>query len=171
MKHLIIMLVCLLLLTSCNNKNNTVITETIKEETLTIEQMQIPSPVFTVTEEERETLAALVTLEASICSIECQKAVVSVVFNRLNAGKWGDTLEEVIYYPNAFTPSKRIPSTTPTKSAYQAVDYVLLNGCTVPQEVRYFRTDHDFRWEGYEHYIEIDNVYFGYFIDWQQGAW
>lgn len=127
---------------------------------------------YSITEEEREMLARLVFLESSVCSDECQRAVASVVFNRLESGKWGDTLEEVIYYPNAFTPADKISTTTyPNKSAYDAVDYVINNGPTVPTQVRYFRADHDFTWNGYVNYIEIDNVYFGYFTKWQEGVW
>lgn len=128
---------------------------------------------YQVSEEERELLARLVHCEASICSNECKYDVISIVFNRLEAGKWGDTLEEVIYYKNAFAPatSGKLERTTPTKADYAAVDYVLENGPTLPTYVRYFRTDYDFKWEGYQNYKIVDNVYFGYFEDWQRGAW
>lgn len=128
---------------------------------------------YKITSEERYLLAKLVHSEASICSLECKKAVCSVVFNRLAAGKWGDSLYEVIYYPNAFTPATNgaIDNYEPTKSDYEAVDYIVKNGPTIPTQVRYFRTSHDFSWEGYENYSIIDNVYFGYFTDWQKGVW
>ena len=136
-------------------------------------------PAITITVEEREMLARLVFLESSICSDDCQRAVASVVFNRLDSGRWrkdvnkdGEiTLYDIIYYPNAFTPAGKIATTTPNQAAYDAVDYVLENGVTVPTYVRYFRTSYDFSWEGYENYTVIDNVYFGYFTDWENGAW
>lgn len=141
----------------------------------------IPKLYYTVTEEERYLLAKLANSEASICSEECQRDVVSVVFNRLESGKWrkdmnGDnkiTVYDIIYYPNAFTPATNgaIDKQEPTSKDYKAVDYVIKNGPTVPTEVRYFRTDYDFSWDGYENYKVIDNVYFGYFVDWQKGAW
>lgn len=136
---------------------------------------------YKVTEEERYLLAKLAHSEGSICSEECQRDIVSVVFNRLESGKWrkdmnGDnkiTVYDIIYYPNAFTPATNgaIDKWGPTSKDYAAVDYVIKNGPTVPTEVRYFRTDYDFNWEGYENYKVIDNVYFGYFVDWQKGAW
>lgn len=137
---------------------------------------------YNVTEEERELLARIVTCESSICSLECQKDVCSVIFNRLDSGKWkkdmnGDgqiTLYDIIYYPNAFSPTtdgSLNRCTKPCESAYQAVDYVIENGPTVPTYVRYFRASYDFTWEGYINYKTIDNVYFGYFEDWQKGAW
>lgn len=137
---------------------------------------------YTVTDEERELLARIVTCEASICSLECQKDVCSVIFNRLESGKWrkdmnGDgkiTIYDIIYYPNAFSPTTdgaMDRCTTPCKSAYEAVDYVIENGPTVPTYVRYFRASYDFSWEGYENYKTIDNVYFGYFVGWHKGDW
>lgn len=139
------------------------------------------SQYYIVTSDERYLLAKLAHSEGSICSEECQRDIVSVVFNRLESGKWrkdmnGDnkiTLYDIIYYPNAFTPATNgaIDKWEPTSKDYAAVDYVIKNGPTVPTEVRYFRTDHDFSWDGYENYKVIDNVYFGYLVDWQKGAW
>ena len=136
---------------------------------------------YNITKEERYLLAKLVHSEASVYSDECKRAVASVVFNRLDSGKWRKdmnedgkiTLYDIIYYPNAFTPAMNgmIDKWEPTIEDFEAVDYVLLNGPTVPTEVRYFRTDYDFNWEGYENYNFIDNVYFGYFTDWRNGAW
>ena len=128
---------------------------------------------YQISNEERELLAKLVHCEASVCSTECKYDVVSVVFNRLEAGKWGDSISDVVYYKNAFTPvlEGKLERTTPTKADYAAVEYVVKNGPTLPTYVRYFRTSYDFNWEGYENYKVIDNVYFGYFEDWQRGAW
>ena len=121
---------------------------------------------YNITQEERDMLAKLVYLEAGTSGSQCQRAVVSVVFNRLEAGYWGDTLEEVIYYKNAFSPAYLIESCErPPQEVYNAVDYVLQNGPTIPSEVRYFRTDKDFSWEGYAHYATYENVYFGYFTN------
>lgn len=136
---------------------------------------------YNITAEERDMLATLCYLEASICSPECQRAIVSVIFNRLESGKWrkdmnkdGEiTLYDIVYYPNAFTPSGLIDSykNKTTQDCYDAVDYVVANGPTVPTYVRYFRTNYHFSWDGYEGYCDMDNVYFGYMADWQKGAW
>jgi hypothetical protein len=112
--------------------------------------------------EDRETLARLVFLESNTESLECQKAVASVIINRLNSGQWGDTLESVIYARGQFTPASKIPHTTPTDKNYEAVDYVLTNGPTLPSYCLYFRTGHHFPWQGYKPYTSIDNTYFGY---------
>ena len=121
-----------------------------------------PTYVYNVTPEEREMLARIVYQEANIESLECQRAVASVVINRWNNGYWGDTLEQVIYAESQFSPAYLIPSTTPTNTNYEAVDYVLKNGCTVPEYVLYFRADYHFDWDDYVPYDDINNTYFGY---------
>ena len=142
--------------------------------TSTVPETTAPKTMYySVTEEERLLIAQLVYREANTESLECQKAIVSVLFNRLACGKWGDTIEEVIYYKNAFTPATAglLEGVTPTNINYEAVDYVLENGPTLPTYVRYFRADYHHKWDGYEGYTVIDHTYFGYFINWQKGAW
>ena len=132
-----------------------------------------PTMYYSVTTEERLLIAQLVYREANTESLECQKAIVSVLFNRLACGKWGDTIEEVIYYKNAFTPATAglLEGVTPTKTNYEAVDFVLKNGPTLPTYVRYFRANYHHKWTGYTGYIAIDHTYFGYFTDWENGVW
>jgi hypothetical protein len=117
---------------------------------------------YNISESDREMLARLVFLEANTESLECQKAIVSVVINRWQSGYWGSTLTDVVYAPNQFTPAKKIPNTTATQINYQAVDEVLQNGCTVPSYVLYFRANYHFNWNGYVGYTKIDDVCFGY---------
>ena len=154
--------------------NTTVHTTTPTVPETTVPETMAPKTMYySVTEEERLLIAQLVYREANTESLECQKAIVSVLFNRLACGKWGDTIEEVIYYKNAFTPATAglLEGATPTKTNYEAVDFVLENGPTLPTYVRYFRADYHHKWSGYEGYTAIDHTYFGYFTDWQKGAW
>ena len=118
--------------------------------------------VYEITSVEREMLARLVYREANTESIDCQMAIVSVVFNRLASGYWGDTLEEVVYAKNQFAPTNLLYCTTPTETNYEAVDYVLENGVTIDKYVLYFRANYHFDWNGYQPYINIDHTYFGY---------
>lgn len=120
------------------------------------------SDVYEITSVEREMLARLVYREANTESIDCQKAIVSVVFNRLASGYWGDTLEEVVYAENQFAPASLLYCTTPTETNYEAVDYVLENGSIIDSYVLYFRADYHFDWNGYKPYIKIDHTCFGY---------
>jgi spore germination cell wall hydrolase CwlJ-like protein len=141
---------------------------------------------YTVSEEEREMLARVTFLESGICSQECQRMVVSVIFNRLDSGRWrqdmnGDnkiTLYDIVYYPAAFSPvtAGKMSTAVPSQSCYDAVDYVIQNGPTLPTYIRYFRAGYHFSnkakgWETYLGYCDLDNVYFGYFSDWKNGRW
>lgn len=133
------------------------------EKEIVIEVVKEPTYAYNITSEEREMLARLVYREANTESLECQMAVVSVVINRWQDGRWGETLENVIYSPNQFTPANLLYTTTPTELNYTAVDLVLQNGCTLSPHVMFFRTDHHFDWEGYKPYTQIDYTCFGYF--------
>jgi spore germination cell wall hydrolase CwlJ-like protein len=119
---------------------------------------------YNIASAEREMLARLVYREANTESLECQMAVASTVINRWQDGRWGDTIEEVIYSPYQFTPANLLYQTTPTELNYTAVDLVLQNGCTLEPYVMYFRADHHFDWEGYNPYTQIDYTCFGYFV-------
>lgn len=166
---LIIFLACLLCSCAADEPPVSVQSEfTSKPESKTVTAF-----VYEVSAAERELLAKLVYCEARGESVECQRAVVSVVFNRQASGKWGQTVEEVIFYPNAFTPATSgvIDTAAPNETNYAAVDYVLERGSTLPEYVRYFRADYHHSWKGYEGYTIIDSTYFGYFTDWQNGAW
>ena len=134
------------------------------EKEIIVEVVKEPTYVYNITSEEREMLARLVYREANIESLECQMAVVSVVINRWQDGRWGDTLSDVVYSPYQFTPSNLLYRTTPTELNYTAVDLVLQNGCTLPPYCMYFRADYHFDWDGYKPYTQIDYTCFGYFV-------
>ena len=133
------------------------------EKEVIVEVVKEPTCAYNITSEEREMLARLVYREANMESLECQMAVVSVVINRWQDGRWGNTLEEVVYSPCQFTPANLLYQTTPTELNYTAVDLVLQNGCTLLPYVMYFRADHHFDWYGYKPYTQIDYTCFGYF--------
>ena len=168
------------LMPSVSDETLACVEEPEPEETTTEDIVEdIPCSYLSVTEEERELLARIVYLEAGICSIECQRGIASVILNRLESNKWvidvdenGQiTIYDIIYYPDAFSPAYLIPETTPSQSCYDAVDYVICNGTTLPPEVRYFRINYDFTWTNYKNYCIIDTVHFGYFTNWKEGAW
>ena len=141
------------------------ISQTVKQSAEETVSQSIETPttyIDNITSKDRETLARLVYLEGNAESLECQKAIVSVVINRLNSGYWGKTINSVIYASGQFTPASQIPYTTPTATNYEAVDYVLTNGVTLPSYVLYFRASYHFSWNGYVPYKVIENTYFGY---------
>ena len=133
------------------------------EKEVIVEVVKEPTYAYNITSEEREMLARLVYREANTESLECQMAIASVVINRWKDGRWGNTLEDVVYSQHQFTPASLLYQTTPTELNYTAVDLVLRNGCTLSSYVMFFRADHHFDWQGYKPYTQIDYTCFGYF--------
>ena len=130
--------------------------------TTSIPAPQEPIYQYNITAEEKDMLVRLVFLEANTESLECQKAIISVVINRWINGYWGNTLHDVVYAKGQFSTAKHIPIATPTPNNYEAVEYVLKNGSTLPEYILYFRANYHFKWNGYVPYKNIDNTYFGY---------
>ena len=87
-------------------------------------------------------LARLIYAEAAANNILDKQYVGAVVMNRLRSGLWGNTLKSVIYAKGQFTGKKSKAS----DRAYNNVDYVLKNGCTLPSYVLYFNSTGGFRW-------------------------
>ena len=113
-----------------------------------------------VADEEKEMFAAIIYLEGGGESYECQLGIGSVILNRLESGYWGNTLEDVLYAKNQFTPAHRIKSTTPTNTQRKVVEQLLTEGTTLPYYVMYFRAWYYFSWA--ESYTHIDDTYFSY---------
>ena len=142
-----------------------IIKEVEVEKIVEVEIEKEPTYKYNISSVEREMLARLVYLEANTESLECQRAVASVVVNRWLDGRWGSTIASVIYSPYQFSPAGLIHKTTPTETNYVAVDHILKSGSILPKYCLYFRSEHCFSdvWEGYARYAQIDDMYFGYF--------
>lgn len=111
-----------------------------------------------LTEDELYVLATLVYLEAGSESYECQKAVASVILNRMITQD--KSLEQVVYASNQFTPACLIPYSDPSESALSAAIEVATTGATLPLYVTYFRADFYHSFTGVVDYTCIDNTYF-----------
>ncbi len=116
--------------------------------------------IVSLTDSEVTMLAALVTLEAGSEVYECQKAVASLVINRMLTGK--STLSDVIYAKNQFSTAGRVASTTPKSSCVQAVEEVLATGTTLPIYVTFFRASYYHSWGDQVAYCCLGNTYFSY---------
>ena len=98
---------------------------------------------ITLSEEDVETLASLVWLEARGEPFDGQVAVVEVVLNRILSPSFPDTVDEVVYQrdPLQFSPSALIPTTTPTEEQYRAVETALAAAEPITDaDVVYFST-------------------------------
>lgn len=121
-----------------------------------------PKNHYNITNVEREMIARLLYREAGAASLECQKMVVSVIFNRYDAAGGDTSLSDIVYAKGQFTPASLLYRTTPTEQNYEAVDYVVKNGSVLPSYVRFFRANYHFNWSGYVGYTSLDGTYFGY---------
>ncbi len=72
---------------------------------------------ITLSEEDINLLATIVTLESGGESYDGQLAVANVIINRLNSGHWGNTVADVVYAPNQFS-----------CTSSPMLDYYLANG-------------------------------------------
>lgn len=135
-----------------------------------VEEKKVEKPIaiklnnrYNMIEDERELFARLLYCEGGNESVECQRAIASVVLNRLHSGKWGDSLTSVIYATGQFQPisSGAILTAKPSQTQYDVIDYVNENGCTIPSWVMFFRASYHFNWKNYTPYCQIDNTFFG----------
>lgn len=109
-----------------------------------------------LTAEDEYMIASLVYLEAGSGSYELQKAIASVIFNRMI--RYGMTARQVIYQPGVFSPASRVASTRPSGASQMAVREVLENGSVFPVRVCAFQLG------GYHRFgtpfCKIQGVYF-----------
>lgn len=135
-------------------------TTTLVSAETTTETTAVKNPIIAITASEMKTLAALVTLEAGSEGYECQKAVASIVINRMLTS--GSTLNGVVYAKGQFSVAGRISSTTPFEVSTKAVNDVVYNGTTLPIYVTYFRAGYYHTWGDQVAYCNLDNTYFSY---------
>lgn len=133
--------------------------ETAAETSVTTKIQPEPKYVIDISEQEIHELAALVTLEADIESLECMKGVASVVINRANNSNM--SIHDVLYQKNQFSPASYIANTTGSDRAYKAVYEVLINGPIFPNNVTYFRANRYHSWSAnIVPYTVMDHTYF-----------
>lgn len=105
--------------------------------------------------EEIDLMARVVMSEASVLSIDAKQAVAQTILNRLQDGRWGNTISEVVYYPNAYSTAD---NGEPNADCYYAVESAIMYPTAFPTDMFWFRTNyyHSF---GYE-YTSIGNTFF-----------
>ena len=108
-----------------------------------------------LSENDIQLIAKLVYEEAGAQSYKCQKAIASVVINRMI--RYNKTARQVIFEPGVFSVS--ISGTRASAESIRAVRDVVKNGTTLPKNVLAFRNQHYHRGFG-RPYCHIDGVYF-----------
>ena len=91
-----------------------------------------------LTWEEQQLLAKIIWLEARGESKEGQQAVAEVVLNRLVSGKFGSTLESVIYGEGQFRTTPFLKDAQAWQAQYEAIDAALEGPNILPMDVMYF---------------------------------
>lgn len=108
-----------------------------------------------LSENDIQLIAKLVYEEAGAQSYKCQKAIASVVINRMV--RYNKTARQVIFEPGVFSVS--ISNTKASAQSIKAVRDVVKNGTILPKNVLAFRNQHYHRGFG-RPYCQIDGVYF-----------
>ena len=102
----------------------------------------IPIPRFALTDAERDMMAKIIWIEARGEPFEGQQAVAEVIFNRVLAENFPDTVEDVIFQSSGdvlqFSSAPYIDSAKPEKMQYDAIDAALSGDSLLPEDVVYF---------------------------------
>ena len=95
-------------------------------------------PEIELTKEETQLLARMVWVEAQGEPFEGQQAIAEVVFNRMMADNFSDTLEGVVLAENQFRSTKFLKNAEPTQTQYEAIERALRGPYVLPIDVVFF---------------------------------
>jgi N-acetylmuramoyl-L-alanine amidase len=88
---------------------------------------------------QREVLARVIESEAGGEPLESAKAVASVIINRLDSGRYGSTVDGVVFasgqFPGAWNNNYY---KQPSQRSYSIADWALSGGRNVPSDVQYY---------------------------------
>lgn len=119
-----------------------------------------------VTETELEEMSRVVMNEASILPYIGKVLVAQVMINRLQDGRWGETMHDVLYYDGAFSHSDCNGEIT--DECRSAVLQALECSNAFPKDLLYFRADYPHPF-GYQ-YAVVGNTYFSTEKDYEGGV-
>jgi len=94
----------------------------------------------TMTDAEREELAAVVWLEAGNQCARGQQAVVEVVFNRVISPDFPNTVHKVLHQRGQFSTARNISRAQVGQAQYDAIDAALYGPSILPKDVVFFST-------------------------------
>lgn len=123
------------------------------------DEVKVLEKTVSVDPDELDLLARLIQAEAGSdwCTDELQRAVGSVVLNRMNDSRYPDTMHDVIYQPGQYSTAKNGQiEKAATDRPRENAEYLLKNGSTIPEEIIF---QANFR-QG-QVYKEIQGVFFG----------
>lgn len=86
------------------------------------------------------TLSKVIHSECSICPISEQLLIGSVVLNRVLDGRWGSTIDSVVYYPNQFYQASGGENWESTDKSYQIARFLMVYGTIDASPLYFFKT-------------------------------
>lgn len=133
--------------------------EKISGGTLPVEEVKVLTKAPEIDQNELDLLSRLIQAEAGSdwCTDELQRAVGSVVLNRIDDSRYPSTMKEVIYQPGQYSTAKsgKIDQKA-TDRAKANAEYLLTKGSTLPKEVIF-----QANFKQGKVYTEMQGVYFG----------
>lgn len=125
-----------------------ILSETMLVAEITKAPIPVPAPKIveryaeiTMTEEELRDLAEIIYHEARGESFEGQQAVAEVVFNRVIADNFPDTVHEVIHQKKQFSTARLLGTAEPLQEQYDAINAALYGPTILPADVVFFSRD------------------------------
>lgn len=119
-----------------------------------VEEVEEPEYLIDVTEEDIALMTRVVMSEVGGKVFDCKHAVAQTIVNRVRDGRWGDTVQGVVYWKNQYsTQDNGEPNAECRDAVIQALTYEAF-----PLNMYYFREDHyhDFGCP----YMHIGSTYF-----------
>lgn len=114
--------------------------EEVEEESYEVDETLEEESKKEMSDDEKYLLAKIAMAEAEGCSLRTKELVIETVLNRVKSDKFPNTIEEVIFQKNQFTPTfdGRWNKVEPNEDCWKAVENVLSAG--VKEEVLYFES-------------------------------
>lgn len=108
-----------------------------------------------MTEGELKELAEIIYHEARGESIKGQQAVAEVVFNRVIADNWPDTVHDVLHQDKQFSTLKMLGTAEPRQEQYDAINLALYGETILPADVVFFsqKGENDRIWGSIENHV------------------
>lgn len=95
-------------------------------------------PGIELTQTDRDLMAKLLCMEGESEPFEAQQAMAEVILNRLAAGNFQSTIENIIFAEGQFASSNRLYLAEPTHIQYEAIDRAYNGPYRVPKDVVFF---------------------------------
>ncbi len=95
-------------------------------------------PGMELTQEDQDLMAKLIYMEAASEPFEGQQAIAEVIFNRLKAGTFQSSIQNVIFAEGQFRSADRLYAAKPTHTQYEAIERAFRGPYVLTEDVVFF---------------------------------